>query len=71
MFSVTDTELTALVRDGTATIPQESEYAWRVTVAGWLGNARACLRAHPGCALTTDGPCSIEPRFGPLARHPR
>jgi hypothetical protein len=65
MFSVPDNELTALVRDGHATIPQETEYAWRVTVASWLGNARACDRDHPGCPLATDGPCSIDPRaFG-------
>jgi hypothetical protein len=65
MFSVPDNELTALVRDGHATIPQETEYAWRVTVANWLGNARACDRSHPGCALAPDGPCSIDPRaFG-------
>jgi hypothetical protein len=65
MFSVPDNELTALVRDGHATIPQESEYAWRVTVASWLGTAWTCDRFHPGCALASDGPCSIDPRtFG-------
>lgn len=65
MFSVPDTELTALVRDGNATIPQETAYEWRVTVASWLGNVRTCERSHPGCALATDGPCSIDPRgFG-------
>jgi hypothetical protein len=65
MFSVPDNELAALVRDGHATIPQETEYAWRVTVASWLGNARTCARSHPGCSLAPDGPCSIDPRaFG-------
>jgi hypothetical protein len=65
MFSVPDNELAALVCDGHATIPQEREYAWRVTVASWLGNARTCDRFHPGCALAPDGPCSIDPRaFG-------
>jgi hypothetical protein len=72
MFSVPDNELTALVRDGHATIPQETEYAWRVTVASWLNNARTCERYHPGCALATDGPCSIEPRdFGEKLRASR
>ena len=71
MFSVPDTELAVLVREGSATIPQESEYAWRVTVASWLGTAQTCARHHPGCALMTAGPCSIEPRFGPLARRAR
>ena len=42
MLSVTDSELSALVRDGNATIPQETEYAWRVTVASWRDNARTC-----------------------------
>jgi hypothetical protein len=62
MLSVLDSDLTALVRDGNATIPQEAEYAWRVTVASWLDTAQACERYHPGCALAADGPCSIEPR---------
>jgi hypothetical protein len=67
-FSVPDDELTALVRDGNATIPQETEYAWRVTIASRLGTARTCERQHPSCALATDAPCSIEPRgFGPRA----
>ncbi len=65
MFSVLDSELSALVRHGNATIPQETEYAWRVTVATWLGESRVCERSHPSCALAPDGPCSIEPRgFG-------
>jgi hypothetical protein len=64
-FSVPDDELTALVRDGSLTVAQEAEYSWRVTVASWLGNARACARSHPGCSLAPDGPCSIDPRaFG-------
>jgi hypothetical protein len=62
MLSVLDNELAALVRDGHATMPQETEYSWRVTVASWLANARTCDRSHPGCALASDGPCSIEPR---------
>jgi hypothetical protein len=71
-FSVPDDELTALVRDGTLTIAQEAEYSWRVTVASWRDNARACERHHPGCALEADGPCSIEPRsVGQGARAPR
>ncbi len=61
-FSVSDDELTALVRDGNATIPQQAEYSWRVTVASWRGKARACAKHHAGCALETGGPCSIEPR---------
>jgi hypothetical protein len=65
VLSVPDDELSALVRDGNATIPQETEYAWRVTVASWLGTVRTSDRSHPGCALTSDGPCSIDPRaFG-------
>jgi hypothetical protein len=72
MLSVPDNELTAVVRDGNATKRQEAEYAWRVTVASWLGNAQTCERYHPACALATGGPCSIEPRaFGGHPRRPR
>ena len=71
-FSVPDDEITACVREGTPTVAQEAEYAWRVTVASWRDNARACERHHPGCALVPDGPCSIDPRsVGQGARAPR
>jgi len=60
MLSIPDTELAALVRTNDATVAHETQYAWRVTVASWLGTATTCARFHPGCALVLDGPCSIE-----------
>jgi hypothetical protein len=71
-WPVPDDELTARIRDGNPTVAQRAEYAWRVTVAIWRDNARACERHHPGCALVPDGPCSIDPRsVAPGARAPR